>query len=70
MNPKTPVRLKMNSAILKMVMLLSSEVHRLGMNELSYLTDLLEGRRFQKPCMIFCSRAVHNGASHIGFLIN
>ena len=36
------------------------------MNELSYLTDLLEGRRFQKPCMIFCSRAVHSRASHIG----
>ena len=33
---------------------------------LSYLTDLLEGRRFQKPCMIFCPRAVHNYASHIG----
>lgn len=39
---------------------------QLGMNELSYLTDLLEGRRFQKPCMIFCSRAVHNCASRIG----
>jgi hypothetical protein len=39
---------------------------QLGMNELSYLTDLLEGRRFQKPCMIFCPRAVHSGATHIG----
>ena len=41
---------------------------QLGINELSYLTDLLEGRRFRKPCMIFSSRAVHREASRIGII--
>jgi predicted aconitase len=41
---------------------------QLGINELSYLTGLLEGRRFQKPCVIFCSRVVHRNASHIGIV--
>jgi predicted aconitase len=41
---------------------------QLGINELSYLTDLLEGRRFRKPCMIFSSRAVHREASRIGIV--
>jgi predicted aconitase len=38
---------------------------QLGINELSYLTSLLKGRRFRKPCMIFCSRAVHREATRI-----
>jgi predicted aconitase len=41
---------------------------QLGINELSYLIGLLEGRRFRKPCMIFCSRAVHRDASRIGIV--
>jgi predicted aconitase len=41
---------------------------QLGINELSYLTNLLEGRRFRKPCMIFSSRVVHREGSRIGIV--
>jgi predicted aconitase len=39
---------------------------QLGMNDLSYLASLVDGRRFKKHCMIFCARAVHRNASRIG----
>jgi predicted aconitase len=41
---------------------------QLGINELSYLTGLLEGRRLTKPCMIFSSRVVYRDASRIGIV--
>jgi hypothetical protein len=39
---------------------------QLGMNELNYLAKLLEGKKFSKRCMIFCSRAIHNQAAKVG----
>ncbi|HEV8405501.1 MAG TPA: aconitase X catalytic domain-containing protein [Nitrososphaera sp.] len=39
---------------------------QLGMNELDYLAKLVEGKKFNKRCMIFCSRAIHNQATNIG----
>jgi hypothetical protein len=39
---------------------------QLGMNELDYLAKLVEGKKFNKRCMIFCSRAIHNQAANIG----
>jgi hypothetical protein len=37
-----------------------------GMNELDYLARLVEGKKFTKRCMIFCSRAIHNQAAKVG----
>jgi len=39
---------------------------QLGMNELDYLAKLVEGKKFTKRCMIFCSKAIHNQAAKIG----
>jgi predicted aconitase len=39
---------------------------QLGLSELTYLHDLLGGRKFNKKCMIFCSRYVHHQARKIG----
>jgi len=39
---------------------------QLGMHELDYLAKLVEGKKFNKRCMIFCSRAIHNQAANIG----
>jgi phosphomecalonate degydratase large subunit len=39
---------------------------QLGLSELSYLHDLIGGRKFDKRCMIFCSRYVHDQARKIG----
>lgn len=39
---------------------------QLGMNELDYLAKLVEGKKFNKRCMIFCSRAIHNQAAKVG----
>lgn len=39
---------------------------QLGMNELQLLADLTEGKKFDRRCMIFCSRAIHNQAAKIG----
>lgn len=39
---------------------------QLGMKDLSYLVNLVDGRRFKRRCMIFCARAVHCNASSIG----
>jgi phosphomecalonate degydratase large subunit len=39
---------------------------QLGMNELDYLAKLVEGKKFTKRCMIFCSKAIHNQAARIG----
>jgi predicted aconitase len=37
-----------------------------GMGELQYLAKLVEGKKFTKRCMIFCSRAIHAQATKIG----
>jgi predicted aconitase len=37
-----------------------------GMGELGLLAKLVEGKKFTKRCMIFCSRAIHNQATKIG----
>lgn len=39
---------------------------QLGMGELETLAGMVEGKKFKKRCMIFCSRAIHNQASRIG----
>ncbi len=39
---------------------------QLGMNELDLLARLTEGKKFNKRCMIFCSRAIHNQAAKVG----
>jgi predicted aconitase len=41
---------------------------QLGMNELKYLASLVEGKKFKKRCMIFCSRAIHNQAIKTGLV--
>lgn len=37
-----------------------------GLGELEFLARLVEGKKFTKNCMIFCSRAVHSQAKRIG----
>jgi predicted aconitase len=39
---------------------------QLGLSELTYLHDLLAGRKFDRRCIIFCSRYVHDQARKIG----
>lgn len=39
---------------------------QLGLEELATLARLTEGKRFDRRCMIFCSRAIHNQATKIG----
>jgi len=39
---------------------------QLGLSELTYLHDLIAGRKFDRRCIIFCSRYVHNQARKIG----
>jgi predicted aconitase len=39
---------------------------QLGMGELEALAGMIEGKKFKKRCMIFCSRAIHNQAFKIG----
>jgi predicted aconitase len=39
---------------------------QLGLNELNLLSDLVEGKKFTKRCMIFCPRAIHHQAVQIG----
>ncbi|MBD0359701.1 MAG: DUF521 domain-containing protein, partial [Nitrososphaeraceae archaeon] len=39
---------------------------QLGMNELSLLDNLLEGKKFTKRCLIYCARAIHKQATQIG----
>lgn len=39
---------------------------QLGLSELVHLHDLTEGRNFDRRCIIFCSRYVHDQASKIG----
>lgn len=39
---------------------------QLGIGELQTLAGMVEGKKFRKRCMIFCSRAIHNQASKIG----
>lgn len=37
-----------------------------GLGELKLLSSLVEGKKFTRPCMIFCSRAIHMQAQRIG----
>jgi len=39
---------------------------QLGMNELDYLDKLVEGKKFNRRCIIFCSRAIHDQAARVG----
>jgi predicted aconitase len=39
---------------------------QLGMNELELLAKITEGKMFDRRCMIFCSRAIHNQAAKVG----
>jgi len=39
---------------------------QLGLSELNYLHDLIEGRKFDRRCIIFCSRYIHDQARKIG----
>jgi predicted aconitase len=39
---------------------------QLGLEELATLAKMTEGKKFNKRCMIFCSRAIHNQATKIG----
>ncbi|AIC15512.1 aconitase X [Nitrososphaera viennensis] len=39
---------------------------QLGLEELATLARLTEGKKFDRRCMIFCSRAIHNQATKIG----
>jgi predicted aconitase len=40
---------------------------QLGLNELNLLTRMSEGKKFKRRCMIFCSRAIYDQATKIGF---
>jgi predicted aconitase len=37
-----------------------------GLGELELLSKLVQGKKFTKRCMIFCSRSIHNQATKIG----
>jgi predicted aconitase len=39
---------------------------QLGLSELTYLHDLIAGRKFDRRCIIFCSRYIHDQARKIG----
>ncbi|MEO9363083.1 MAG: aconitase X catalytic domain-containing protein [Nitrososphaera sp.] len=39
---------------------------QLGLEELATLAKMAEGKKFDRRCMIFCSRAIHNQATRIG----
>ena len=39
---------------------------QLGLSELTNLHDLMAGRKFDRRCLIFCSRYVHDQARKIG----
>lgn len=39
---------------------------QLGLEELTSLAKMTEGKKFDRRCMIFCSRAIHNQATKIG----
>lgn len=39
---------------------------QLGLEELANLARMTEGKKFDRRCMIFCSRAIHNQATKIG----
>jgi phosphomecalonate degydratase large subunit len=41
---------------------------QLGLNELSLLSRLIEGKKLKKRCMIFCARATHCQAKELGLV--
>jgi predicted aconitase len=41
---------------------------QLGINEINFLSKLVESKRFLKRCMVFCPRAVYNQAANTGLI--
>ena len=41
---------------------------QLGMEEICKITPLMEGKKFTKPCKIFCPRSVFNKAEELGYI--
>jgi predicted aconitase len=40
---------------------------QLGVDDLSLLADMIEGKRFRKRCLIFCARAAYESATRLGY---
>lgn len=40
---------------------------QLGVDDLSLLADMVEGKRFRKRCLIFCARAAYESATRLGY---
>ena len=41
---------------------------QLGINEINFLSKLVQSKRFLKRCMVFCPRAVYNQATNAGLI--
>jgi predicted aconitase len=41
---------------------------QLGINEINFLSKLVQSKRFLKRCMVFCPRAVYNQAANTGLI--
>jgi hypothetical protein len=40
---------------------------QLGVDDLSLLADMVEGKKFRKRCLIFCARAAYESATRLGY---
>lgn len=40
---------------------------QLGVDDLSLLADMVQGKKFRKRCLIFCARAAYEGAKKLGY---
>ena len=40
---------------------------QLGVDDLSLLAQIVEGKKFRKRCLIFCARAAYESATHLGY---
>ncbi|MFY3741083.1 MAG: hypothetical protein HMLIMOIP_001530 [Candidatus Nitrosomirales archaeon] len=40
---------------------------QLGVEDLSLLADMVQGKKFRKRCLIFCARAAYEGARKLGY---
>jgi len=40
---------------------------QLGVDDLSLLADMLQGKKFRKRCLIFCARAAYESATKLGY---
>lgn len=40
---------------------------QLGVDDLSLLSQMVEGKKFRKRCLIFCARAAYESATHLGY---